>query len=473
MIPGIDYIKTVINGTKNRFEKNELKLEEATKKIANAIIAPSIAEVGQTIVVSEIDENGKPTEWESVNLPEQVQSDFLQDSSEESDFVKNRTHFCTKTLLAFAYNRNGTYLFYKTQTGNLYDERLYLIKIGETEFPYLYQDEVFGDSDTSVWADGGGMGYRISDYSGDYNIEIDQNRFGNIPAESIELYELTVNRTLANEFLPIASISRRGTVRVETIDDLSGYTSCVSDSSGTIFSKEYKAANIYSELSISNLKSVYSYDGEHGIFTDSISEDISNSVSLTLPVHSWFIGLDYTNYSQKFILESSDGSTYLIKIKNEAITSCEKIASAGGGGMLIVTASPNEEGMLVASNTSTEIYEAINNGKSAVLLFNGVVLSLNFSNPEASSFIGFVDGNIMFVLVAGGSNIHLMVSNTPLGISCEVGQVFRVSGVDESGLATEWEAVDPFVIQSSTEGSTKQFRITVDDTGTLSATEIT
>lgn len=53
-----------------------------------------------------------------------------------------------------------------------------------------------------------------------------------------------------------------------------------------------------------------------------------------------------------------------------------------------------------------------------------------------------------------------------------VGQTIVVKAVNENGKPTEWECVDPWVITSSTEGSTKQFKITVDDTGALTLTEI-
>lgn len=57
--------------------------------------------------------------------------------------------------------------------------------------------------------------------------------------------------------------------------------------------------------------------------------------------------------------------------------------------------------------------------------------------------------------------------------TAEVGQVLVVKSIDEAGKPTEWGAVDGMVVASSTEGSTKRFKITVDDSGTLTATEVT
>lgn len=63
-----------------------------------------------------------------------------------------------------------------------------------------------------------------------------------------------------------------------------------------------------------------------------------------------------------------------------------------------------------------------------------------------------------------------------MGISeAKVGQIIKVKSVDASGHPIEWTAADVenLVLQSSTSGSTKRFKITVDDAGTLTATEIT
>lgn len=56
-----------------------------------------------------------------------------------------------------------------------------------------------------------------------------------------------------------------------------------------------------------------------------------------------------------------------------------------------------------------------------------------------------------------------------------VGQILKVKTVDADGKITETEAVtmpEDVIIQSSTEGSTKKFKITVDDNGILSAAEV-
>lgn len=72
----------------------------------------------------------------------------------------------------------------------------------------------------------------------------------------------------------------------------------------------------------------------------------------------------------------------------------------------------------------------------------------------------------------GAKNVLLEGDAIPVPEVAAVGQVLVVKAVDENGKPTEWEAVDSMIIASSTEGSTKKFKITVDDSGTLSATEV-
>lgn len=58
-----------------------------------------VATPGQMIVVKSVDENGKPTEWEAIDIPEggaqadAVQADMAQSDSSKPDYIKNRTHW--------------------------------------------------------------------------------------------------------------------------------------------------------------------------------------------------------------------------------------------------------------------------------------------------------------------------------------------------------------------------------------------
>ena len=51
------------------------------------------ASVGQIIKVAAVDDAGKPTEWKTVDLPEQAQSDWEQNDAEQPNYVKNRPFY--------------------------------------------------------------------------------------------------------------------------------------------------------------------------------------------------------------------------------------------------------------------------------------------------------------------------------------------------------------------------------------------
>ena len=77
------------------------------------------------------------------------------------------------------------------------------------------------------------------------------------------------------------------------------------------------------------------------------------------------------------------------------------------------------------------------------------------------------------VLLKTPSEVLDDIGAIPAPATAEVGQAIAVKAVDENGKPTGWEAVDPMVVGSSTPGSTKKFKITVDDSGTITATEVT
>ena len=72
--------------------------DPATKKyvddsVADCIKSPASAEVGQIVKIAAVDDAGKPTAWEAVDLPEQIQSDWNQNDDTAADFVKNRPFY--------------------------------------------------------------------------------------------------------------------------------------------------------------------------------------------------------------------------------------------------------------------------------------------------------------------------------------------------------------------------------------------
>ena len=80
------------------------KFRSLSEEISDCIKAPTTAEVGQTIVVKAIGDDGKPTKWEPVTLPEQVQADWNQNDETRNDYVKNRTHYEESTYVDYVLN---------------------------------------------------------------------------------------------------------------------------------------------------------------------------------------------------------------------------------------------------------------------------------------------------------------------------------------------------------------------------------
>lgn len=67
--PDISGFWMIWNSQTNKYELSDIPVPTVTASDIGAIPVPTTAEVGQTVVVKAVDENGKPTEWESMNMP--------------------------------------------------------------------------------------------------------------------------------------------------------------------------------------------------------------------------------------------------------------------------------------------------------------------------------------------------------------------------------------------------------------------
>ena len=89
--PDISGFWMIWNSQTNKYELSDIPAVTASD--IGAIPVPTTAEVGQTVVVKAVDENGKPTEWEPADFPEQTQSDWNQNDTTAAGYVKNRPFY--------------------------------------------------------------------------------------------------------------------------------------------------------------------------------------------------------------------------------------------------------------------------------------------------------------------------------------------------------------------------------------------
>ena len=74
--------------------------------------------------------------------------------------------------------------------------------------------------------------------------------------------------------------------------------------------------------------------------------------------------------------------------------------------------------------------------------------------------------------VTGSTGLQITVCRDG-GSNAPVSNPSTVEFINNGGRYMCLKGIDELILNSSTEGSTKKFKITVDDTGTLSATEVT
>lgn len=158
--PDISGFWMIWNSQTNKYELSDIPVPTVTASDIGAIPVPTTAEVGQTVVVKAVDENGKPTEWEAVNLPEQVQADWNQNDTEQNDYVKNRPFYLKDpsetSIFEYAFTPATGLVYERFDGTNLGLEagKEYTVNIMGQEFKataYVYENDVvcIGDGDAA------------------------------------------------------------------------------------------------------------------------------------------------------------------------------------------------------------------------------------------------------------------------------------------------------------------------------------
>lgn len=125
---GKDYVSRFTSGAKIT------KLDE--KSIPTTVPVIQTAQIGQTIVVKAVDENGKPTEWEAADLPtggggSSVQSDWNQNDESQPDYVKNRPFYDIPPAFDIRWDGNMDGHFALDLSALGYDSGSYFVKVSD------------------------------------------------------------------------------------------------------------------------------------------------------------------------------------------------------------------------------------------------------------------------------------------------------------------------------------------------------
>ena len=373
----------------------------------------------------------------------QVQPDWNQNDNTQPDYVRNRTHYYSVKEIATFSPVNSTEQVLLVPFSDI--PELVCVDINGQRFEGLSRgiSGYIGDYGAAGWDEGTGYGFyfKLDKSTKNTRCAVDTRRFGVRP--NCILYGMYVDKKIPYYYLPRPTVTTPGAVKAEYTNDLSKYEQCVIDDAGTVYSRKYAPAQVFSDLSRNNLNKL-SYDGDHGIFTDSISEDISSVSELVLPVHAWRIF--YNGRYVAYLLESADGQIvkFTYNFGGSGIApNVEVLRTPSSGGSLIVTFNPNDP--TKATHSSSEIYEASQSGKTVQFYASGTLFQLGTSDPNEAAFLfgGLSDvvGFITFLINNNSEITTLGPAVVPtLTATAEVGQTIVVKSVGGTGRPTEWEA---------------------------------
>ena len=395
----------------------------------NVIPHPDTAETGQYISVVAVDKNGKPTEYEAKNPSVIYRNGF---TLYITDFKSNQIIICCDGGDLSEYFSDIDDGFYPV-TVCIPDPGI-LNAIVHTSSGKSYRVSVNAVSDTTVT---------------DWTVE-----------EITSAFSLkTENIVIKDDFPTGSGVKTYSSIGLK---EGSEYSITFYKTSSKSHETIYTVAKYSDEL------------GMVGCFIDGNIDTVNRNRIYVADTQSYVLSAFSNTYSGVSITSIS-GSKIIPTVPAESISDLP-------GGLLVVTADMDDTGAMIPSHTSDEIFEHFVSGGDVVFFDPEFgMFPLAYPAPDEVWFekslpVDLGQGLCSLAISFIGNEIvqkMIPVNVIPTPETAEVGQTFRVSAVDENGRVTAVEAVDPYVIESSTEGSTKKFRLTVNDSGEISATEIT
>lgn len=185
--------------------------------------------------------------------------------------------------------------------------------------------------------------------------------------------------------------------------------------------------------------------------------------------------------------EIGDLSELQTEAKDNLVSAINEAAASGGGTSdFVINASLDDNNSCTVDKTYAQIQEVVQAGKKPVVYFapsdgESYILDLFMSSDGAYAFAGsaaIMSGITAQITVSIQSSNEVFYDRSfALSVSGDgtIEQVRMSKGpVKPMEIATKKYVDDKeFILQSTTPNSTKKFKITVDDAGTLSAVEVT
>lgn len=430
------------------------------------------ASAGQAPAVKSVDESGVPTEWEAVEFPEQVQSDWEQNDNSAKDYIKNRPFYdATETtdisgtfVTIAASGSSDTHDFIPLQVGqewkvttNTGSEFTVVVQENEQGEPCL------GSPDTT---------------SGSYPFYIRANEavcniswvlMQNITSLTVTClsgtYTQIVTKKIDPKFLPDVGSSL---VVNLTMDDSGNINADKTFAEIKAACDDGKVVDAKFEDAIVPLQLLIDSEAVFAL-TNAFSDAVVTVIFTCTSDNVWSMSQDGFDANTLGISGASIGQIAKIKTVDENGVPTEWEAADGDGGSkpFVVTVTCGDDDTLTADKTHAEIVEAYAAGaqiNAKIVNYPGVIvpsiLPLYVNNSDERfifSGSGVLDGRAMAMTAQdfiGSWSVSLTELATPddipsggidtsLGITgASAGQVPVVKSVDENGVPNGWGAKD-------------------------------
>lgn len=400
----------------------ELKMTPVTYyKINSYYLSSGIASIwqkvkpGQVPAVKKVDPNGYPVSWEAKDMPEVAQSDWSETDETKPGFIKNRTHWMGAEEV---FVEQQTFTAVYNQGGGFWETYIPITEwpdVGASariEFDGVVIDGVVYEGWIKV--DDGVLELYEDTYSGNpaLNVRINYGGASNDRTHTIEIKTVFVSK-LDERYLP-DSLNER-------LNDLDNSIQANTESIEAISSSQPDMQE-RDETSYSFVKNKTHYEyPENYSTTEQMQNPVSNGE--VFPEVDFFLGRTYT-----FILNDGDPDN---RREISGIFHSASFATAGFYGYC-----------LIGERTPDGYFDIYCEGSS----IEGDRL------PHMSLY---TNSQVLNTLTVKYYPYH--VNKLPERFITD--SIQRVGG--------------DVIIKSSTEGSTKKFKLTVNDSGTITATEVT